>query len=84
MSLKEYDIVVVGSADPEYAGMRGHVVGEVTADEIGVFFDGQPYGAGLVCMRPDAVSATGEVLPLDQRRDPSVRIRVSQDGEVLG
>ena len=84
MSLKEYDIVVVGPDDPDYAGMRGHVVGEVTADEIGVFFDGQPHGAGLVCMRPDAVSATGEVLPLDQRRDPLVRIRVSQDGEVLG
>ena len=84
MSLKEYDIVVVGPGDPEYAGMRGHVLGEVTADEIGVFFDRLPHGAGLVCMRPDAVSATGEVLPLDQRRDPSVRIRVSQDGEVLG
>ncbi len=84
MSLKEYDIVVVGPGDPEYAGMRGHVLGEVTADEIGVFFDGRPYGAGLVCMHPDAVSPTGEVLPMDQRRDLSVRIRVSQDGEVLG
>ena len=84
MSLKEYDIVVVGPGDPEYAGMRGHVLGEVTAEQIGVFFDGQPYDAGLVCMHPDAVSPTGEVLPMDQRRDPSVRVRVSGNGEVLG
>ena len=84
MTLKEYDIVVVGPDDPEYAGRRGHVLGEVTADQVAVFFEDMPYGAGLVCMHPDAVTATGEVLPQDQRPDPNLRIRVSSKGEVLG
>ena len=48
MSLKEYDIVVVGPGDPEYAGMRGHVLGEVTADEIADFYDAPPIVARLL------------------------------------
>lgn len=84
MPLKEYDIVVVGPGDPEFAGRRGHVLGEVTADQVAVFFENMPNGAGLVCLHPDVVTPTGEALPMNQRPDPSVRIRVSASGEVLG
>ncbi|MEQ1651698.1 MAG: hypothetical protein ABL897_04345 [Hyphomicrobium sp.] len=81
--LKPFDIVVINSGyeDAEVRGARGHIIGEVCSDQIGVFV----YGIERVwCLHPREVTATGDVdvAARDEPRGPS--IRVNSKGEVIG
>ena len=81
--LKPFDIVVINSdyEDAEVRSTRGHIIGEVTRDQIGVFV----YNLERVwCMHPRDVTATGEidVAARDEPRGPA--IRVNSKGEVIG
>ena len=58
--LRTYDIVTVNASfeDEEIRGRRGYVIGEVQADQIGVFV----YDIERVwCLHPNDVTATGEI-----------------------
>ncbi len=81
--LEAYDIVEIKSevAEVEIRGRRGHIVGAVDADQIGVFVHGLER---VWCLHPNDVAPTGERLPDDQQPDPAVIVRVSQKGEVIG
>ena len=79
--LQPYDIVVINAdyEDAEVAGKRGHVIGMVEGDDIGVFvYDVQR----VWCMKITDVTPTGERDELTaNERGPSIRVSVK--GEVL-
>lgn len=79
--LAPYDIVIINSeyADPEVAGKRGHVIGMVEGDDIGVFvYDVQR----VWCLKTTDVTPVGErdVVAERERGSP---LRVSAKGELL-
>jgi hypothetical protein len=79
--LSEYDIVIINPdyADCEAAGKRGHVIGMVEGDGIGVFV----YDMECVwCMTVADVTPTGE-RDTEAAQSRGAPIRVSVRGEVL-
>jgi len=81
--LRTYDIVTVNASfeDEEIRGRRGYVIGEVQADQIGVFV----YDIERVwCLHPNDVTATGEI-DIEARDKPrGAAIRVNSKGEIVG
>ena len=79
--LSEYDIVIINAdyEDGEVAGMRGHIIGMVECDAIGVFV----YDLERVwCMTAADVTPTGE-RDAQAAQSRGAPIRVSVRGEVL-
>jgi len=79
--LSPYDVVVIAPdfEDAEVCGKRGHIIGEVTPEQIGVFV----YDLERVwCLHPDDVRMTGErdIAARDHRGSP---IRVNTYGEIV-
>lgn len=82
VTLKAYDLVRVAETDPEadMRGLTGHIVGLVDPDQAAVLIHGQER---VWCVHPAHLIPTGGTLPMDQRPDPNVRIRVSRDGDLI-
>lgn len=82
VTLKAYDLVQVAQTDPEpdIRGLTGHIVGLVDPDQAAVLIHGQER---VWCVHPAHLIPTGGTLPLDQRPDARVRIRVSRDGDLI-
>lgn len=82
VTLKAYDLVRVAETDPEpdIRGLDGHVVGLVSPDQAAVLLHALET---VWCVDPAHLIPSGGTLPLDQRPDPRVRIRVSRDGDLI-
>ncbi|PPC86669.1 MAG: hypothetical protein CTY31_13085 [Hyphomicrobium sp.] len=82
--LREFDIVVIATdfEDAEVRGKRGHIIGQVCTDDIGVFV----YDIERVwCMSPRDVTPTGERDDEAERaRQGAPVIRVNSKGEIVG
>ena len=79
--LQPYDIVVINAdyEDADVAGKRGHVIGMVEGDDIGVFV----YDVERVwCMKASDVTATG-ARDTEAEHGRGSAIRVSASGDVL-
>ncbi len=84
--LKQYDRVVIAQTcdDVEDRGRRGYVLGVVTDETCGVYFEPQgPESGGLGQL---AIFALADVIPTGgsvEREEPGQPLRVSAKGEVL-
>jgi hypothetical protein len=80
--LAPFDVVVIAPdfEDQEVRGKRGHIIGEVTPTQVGVFV----YDLARVwCLHPGDVRITGE-RDIEAQKDRGPVIRVNNRGEIIG
>ena len=80
--LRPYDIVVVNQDvdDEDIRGLEGYVIGEVSAEQIGVFVYKQER---VWCLHPSSVRAIG-ASDEGARRERGAPLRVNSKGEIIG